>query len=171
MSSTIRLEIPDKNIRVEFTGSRDEVVANLLKFLTNVYPHLSIVSRIVYTPDLENLLASISNHVKISDGEIIILDEENKTTENKILYLLAGCYVASKLGLREKNSMSIEEMVKMVSNISKKTIQNTLVELVKKGLVLRQARGTFEISTKGIMLLSGGTQGESESAAKPNLTQ
>ncbi|MBO3840329.1 MAG: hypothetical protein QXN75_06195 [Thermoproteota archaeon] len=171
MSSTIRLEIPDKNIRVEFTGSRDEVVTNLLKFLTNVYPHLSIVSRIVYTPDLESLLASISNHVKISDGEIIILDEENKTTENKILYLLAGCYAASKLGLREKNSMSIEEMVKMVSNISKKTIQNTLVELVKKGLVLRQARGTFEISTKGIMMLSGGIEGEGESAAKPTLTQ
>lgn len=169
-SSTIRLEIPDKNIKVEFTGNRDEVVTNLLKFLTNVYPHLSIVNKIVYTPDLESLLASISQHVKISDGEIIILGEENKTTENKILYLLAGCYAASKLGLREKSSVSIEEMVKMVSNISKKTIQNTLVELVKKGLVLRQARGTFEISTKGIMLLSGGTQGENESAAKPSLT-
>ncbi|MEM3712766.1 MAG: hypothetical protein QXR97_04435 [Thermoproteota archaeon] len=170
-SSTIRLEIPDKNIKVEFTGSRDEAISSLLKFLTNVYPHLSIVEKIVYTPDLENLLASVSQHLKISDGEIIILDEENKTTENKILYLLAGCYAASKLGLRDKSSMSVEEMVRMVSNISKKTIQNTLVELVKKGLVLRQARGMFEISTKGIMLLSGGIEGESESAAKPGSAQ
>jgi len=169
--SKIRLEIPDKNIKVEFTGSKDEVVASLLKFLTNVYPHLTIVEKIVYKPDLEILLSSISKHVKISDGEIIMLDEESKTTENKILYLLAGCYVASRLGLRDKSSVSIEEMVRMISNTSKKTIQNTLVDLVKKGLVIRQARGTFEISTKGIMVLSGGVESEGESSTKPSLAE
>jgi hypothetical protein len=167
---TLRLEIPDRNIRVEFTGSRDEVVASLLKFLTSIYPHLSIVERIVYTPDLESLLSSISQHVKISDGEIIILGEEGKTTENKILYLLAGCHAAFKLGLRDKTSMSVEEMARMISNTSKKTIQNTLVELVKKGLVLRQARGMFEISIKGIMTLSGGAE-SGEPATKPGFTQ
>jgi len=167
--STVRLEIPDKNIRVEFTGTRDEIIAGILKFLTNVYPSLSVVEKIVFTPDLESLLSSISQHVKISDGEIIILGEENKSTESKILYLLAGCYAASKLGLRNNSSMSVEEMVRMVSNISKKTIQNTLVDLVKRGLVVRQARGMFEISTKGIMMLSGGAEGEGESTAKPSV--
>lgn len=166
---TLRLEIPDRNIKVEFTGSRDEVVASLLKFITGIYPHLNIVEKIVYTPDLESLLSSISQHVKISDGEIILLGEEGKTTENKILYLLAGCHAAFKLGLRDKSSMSVEEMARSISNTSKKTIQNTLVDLVKKGLVLRQARGMFEISMKGIMVLSGGI--ESGESAKAGFAQ
>lgn len=166
---TLRLEIPDRNIKVEFTGSRDEVVASLLKFITGIYPHLNIVEKIVYTPDLESLLSSISQYVKISDGEIILLGEEGKTTENKILYLLAGCHAAFKLGLRDKSSMSVEEMARSISNTSKKTIQNTLVDLVKKGLVLRQARGMFEISMKGVMALSGGI--ESGESAKPGFAQ
>ncbi|MCX8183476.1 MAG: hypothetical protein N3F08_03560 [Crenarchaeota archaeon] len=166
-SSTIRLEIPDKNIKVEFTGDENTVVRDLLKFLSNVYPRLTIIDKIVYTPDLEALLSAISSHIRISSGEIILLGEDAKTTESKILYLLAGCYVASRFGLREKGSMSVEEMVRMVTNISKKTIQNTLVDLVKKGLVLRQARGMFEISVKGIMLLSGGVEAE-KASDKPN---
>jgi hypothetical protein len=166
-ASTIRLEIPDKNIRVEFTGDENTVMRDLLKFLSNVYPRLTIVDKIVYTPDLEALLSTISPHIRLSSGEIILLGEEGKTTENKILYLLAGCYAASRFGLREKSSMSVEEMARMVASISKKTIQNTLVDLVKKGLVLRQARGMFEISVKGIMLLSGGVEGE-KAADKPN---
>jgi hypothetical protein len=166
-SLTIRLEIPDKNIKVEFTGDENTVMRDLLKFLSNVYPRLTIVDKIVYTPDLEALLSAISPHIRISSGDIILLGEESKTTESKILYLLAGCYAASKFGLREKSSMSVEEMVRMVTNISKKTIQNTLVDLVKKGLVLRQARGMFEISVRGIMLLSGGVEGE-KAVDKPN---
>lgn len=165
--STIRLEIPDKNIKVEFTGDENTIIRDMFRFLSNVYPRLTIVDKIVYTPDLEALLSAISSHIKISSGEIILLEEEAKTTESKILYLLAGCYIASRFGLREKSSMSVEEMVRMVTNISKKTIQNTLVDLVKKGLVLRQARGTFEISVKGIMLLSGGVEGE-KTVDKPN---
>ncbi len=166
--STIRLEIPDKNIRVEFAGEENIVIRDLLKFLTNVYPRLTIVEKIVYTPDLEALLSAISSHIRISGGEIILLGEKDKATESKILYLLAGCHVASRFGLREKNSMSVEEMVRMVTNTSKKTIQNTLVDLVKKGLVLRQARGMFEITVKGIMLLSGGFESEKESVDKPS---
>lgn len=164
--STLRLEIPDKNIRVEFAGDEETVMRDLMKFLTKVYPHLTIVEKIVYTPDLEALLSKISSHIKISSDEIILLGEESKTTESKILYLLVGCYVASRFGLREKSSMSVEEMVKAVTNTSKKTIQNTLVDLVKKGLVLRQARGMSEISVKGIMMLSGGGEGEKESVDK-----
>jgi hypothetical protein len=166
-ASTIRLEIPDKNIKVEFTGDENTVMRDLLKFLLNIYPRLTIVDKIVYTPDLEALLSAISPHIRLSSDEIILLGEEEKTTENKILYLLAGCYAASRFGLREKSSMSVEEMTRMVASISKKTIQNTLVDLVKKGLVLRQARGMFEISVKGIMLLSGGVESE-EAADKPN---
>ncbi|MEM2088227.1 MAG: hypothetical protein QXF52_06060 [Thermoproteota archaeon] len=166
-SSTIRLEIPDRNIRVEFTGDENTVMRDMMKFLTSVYPKLAIVEKIVYTPDLEALLSAISPHIKISGGEIILLGEEGKTTESKILYLLAGCYAASRFGLREKSSMSAEEMVKNVANTSKKTIQNTLVDLVKKGLVLRQARGMFEISVKGMMILSGGGEGEKEPVDKP----
>lgn len=167
---TIRLEIPDKNIRIEFTGEEDIAVRDLLKFLTNVYPRLTIAEKIVYTPDLETLLSAVSPHIKISGREIILLEEEGKTTESKILYLLAGCYVASRFGLREKSSMSVEEMVRIVTNISKKTIQNTLVDLVKKGLVLRQVRGMFEITVKGIMLLSGVVEDEKESVGKPSST-
>lgn len=157
--STIRLEIPDKNIRVEFTGDENAVMKDMVRFLMNVYPKLVIIDKIVYTPDLEALISTISSHIKISDGEIILLEEGDKRTESKILYLLAGCYVASKLGLREKSTMVVEEMSRMI-NTSKKTIQNILVDLIKKGLVLRQARGTFEISLKGIMFLSGGAGGE-----------
>jgi len=169
-ASTIRLEIPDRNIRVEFTGDENTILRDMMKFLINVYPKLAIVGNIIYTPDLEALLSAISPHIRISSGEIILLGEEGKTTESKILYLLAGCYVASKFGLREKSSMSVEEMVKNVTNTSKKTIQNTLVDLVKKGLVLRQARGTFEISVKGMMVLSGGGGIEKESVDKPGST-
>ncbi len=165
--ASIRLEIPDKNIKVEFTGDENTVIREMLRFLSNVYPRLTIVDKIVYTPDLEALLSAISPHVRISSGEIILLEEEAKTTESKILYLLAGCYIASRFGLREKSSISVEEMVRMVANISKKTIQNTLVDLVKKGLVLRQARGMFEISVKSIMLLSGGVEDE-KTVDKPN---
>ncbi|MGQ9691233.1 MAG: hypothetical protein ACUVQY_08245 [Thermoproteota archaeon] len=166
--STIRLEIPDKNIRMEFTGNENDAVKDLLIFLIKIYPRLNIIEQIVYTPDLEALLSSISQDVKISGGEVILLREEGKTTESKILLLLAGCYTASRFGLREKSSLSVEEMTRSVANTSKKTIQNTLVELIKKGFVTRQARGTFEISTKGIMMLSGGNAGETQPVDKPS---
>ncbi|MGQ9479114.1 MAG: hypothetical protein ACUVQ0_03700 [Thermoproteota archaeon] len=167
MSSTIRLEIPDKNIRVEFTGDTDKLISDIVKFLSTVYPKLSIVDRIIYTPDIEKLLSALSSEVKISGSQVILLREEGKSTETKILHLLAGCYVASRFGLREKNNMSVDEMTDAIANTSKKTIQNTLVDLVKKGLVSRQARGMFEISVKGILLLSGGSAVEGEPSAEP----
>ncbi|MEM2929623.1 MAG: hypothetical protein QW797_02035, partial [Thermoproteota archaeon] len=58
--STIRLEIPDKNIKVEFTGDENTVIRDMFRFLSNVYPYLIIVDKIVYTPDLEALLSAVS---------------------------------------------------------------------------------------------------------------
>jgi predicted transcriptional regulator len=72
--------------------------------------------------------------------------------------------LAGKMGKREVDSLSIEEIATGVGK-APKTIRNVIVELQKSNVIERTDRGKYRVTSKGLMELQnsistkGGTSG------------
>jgi len=145
----VRLEIDGQS--AEFEGSPEEVVSAALKYLAQSYPALSIVKRIVFSPDLVELIGKLSPALSITENGAIIVKRE-VATEDGILLVTAGSDIASKLGKRIDPSMSIEEIV-LTLNMAEKTVRNVCSLLSKQGHIIRDGKGRYRISQTGIFHL------------------
>jgi hypothetical protein len=137
--------------RIEFDGSPDEVVSASLKYLAQVYPSLSIVKRIVFYPDLGELIEKLSSVLSITDTGTLVV-KKDVATEDGVLLVTAGADVATKLGKRSDSSVSIEEIASTL-RVAEKTVRNVCSILVKQGYVTRNGKGKYQISQTGIFHL------------------
>jgi predicted transcriptional regulator of viral defense system len=64
--------------------------------------------------------------------------------------VLLCAHILSKIGKREDDEMSIEELKKLTGK-SEKTVRNTLTQMTKDGTVERTGRGSYRITNLGIM--------------------
>jgi len=134
----------------EFSGGVDEVTRLFLRFLMKHYPALKVVSSLVLTVDLEELLDNLKGVLAISDGEVTILtSKENLSDRENVLLLLLKRYIESKLGFEEDDCLTVKEIVTQ-SGESKKTISGRLSELVSDGMVKRVERGKYKVTIPGI---------------------
>jgi len=134
----------------EFSGGVDDVTRLFLKFLTKHYPALKVVSNLVLTVDLEELLDSLKGVLAISEGEVIVLTPKEELSDREnILLLLLKRYVENKLGFKEDSCLTVKEIVAQ-SGESKKTISGRLSELVSGGMVKRVERGKYRVTAPGI---------------------
>lgn len=122
----------------------------MLAFISRAVPGYDAASKLLYVPEYANLFDSISKMLKIApDGQVLLL-RENLPAEKAITTVLLGAHVANKFQKRPSDELYAEEIARSVSK-ALKTVRNTIAELQKQGLIERAARGTYRITTAGIM--------------------
>jgi predicted transcriptional regulator len=67
---------------------------------------------------------------------------------------LAASYAGNKVGLLPESHLPVRSIASIL-NVSEKTIMNIGSSLVKKGLISRPKKGTFEMNAKGIAAVIG----------------
>ncbi len=96
------------------------------------------------------MIDSLSTIVKIApDGQILLL-RADLPAEKAITAVLLAAHISNKFEKRPSDELFAEEIARFVGK-ALKTVRNTIAELQKQGLVERAARGTYRITTAGIM--------------------
>jgi hypothetical protein len=140
-----RLELDGQS--AEFTGTPDEVISAILKYVSQAYPALSIVRKLMFSPDLTELTENISSVLSITDTGTLMV-KKNIATEDGVLLIASGADLATKLGRRNDPSVSVEEFVLTLS-VAEKTVRNVCSLLTKQGDIIRDGKGTYRISPSG----------------------
>jgi len=131
-------------------GTPDEVLQEVLAFVSRAIPTYSAASKLLYLPEYGTMLDSLSKILKItSDGQVLLL-QQDLPAEKAITATLLGAHVANKFQKRVSDELYAEEIARSVGK-ALKTVRNTIAELQKQGLIERAARGTYRITTAGIM--------------------
>jgi DNA-binding transcriptional ArsR family regulator len=140
------------------------VLREVLAFLSRGIPGYDAASKLLYAPEYRNLLDSLSNILRIApDGQVLLL-QENLPAERSTGAVLLGAHLASRFQKRASDELYAEEIARSVGK-ALKTVRNTIAELQKQGLIERAARGTYRITTAGIMKM------EQELQASPSASQ
>ena len=126
------------------------VLQEVLAFLSRAIPGYDAASKLLYVPEYGTLLDSLSGILKIApDGQVLLL-QENLPAEKSITAVLLGAHVANELQKRSSDELYAEEIARSVGK-ALKTVRNTIAELQKQSLIERSARGTYRITTAGVM--------------------
>jgi hypothetical protein len=151
------IQVPQIKVQVELNGLRhvvegdsDHVIREVIQFISKVCPQFDIASRLVWTPDYAEMLDDISKLAKISPSGEIVIKEVVLSSDQAIGLVLLCAHVAHKFGKRTDDDVSVEEISSAVGKAIK-TVRNTLVEMIKAGLVERTGRGTYSISMNGLI--------------------
>jgi DNA-binding transcriptional ArsR family regulator len=145
-------------------GTVDAVLQEVLAFVSRAIPGYDAASKLLYVPEYASLLGSLSRILKIApDGQVLLL-QQDLSAEKAITAVLLGAHVANKFQKRPSDELYAEEIARSVSK-ALKTVRNTIAELQKQGLIERAARGTYRITTAGIMKM------EQELQASPDRSE
>ena len=145
----VKVLVELNGLRHTVEGDSEQVIKEVIQFISRVCPPFDIASRIVWSPDYAKMLETISRLAKISPSGEIIITELVPSSDQAIGLVLLCAHIANKFGKRMNDEMSVEE-ISSASGKAIKTVRNTLVEMVKAGLVERTGRGTYKISTNGM---------------------
>lgn len=148
-----------KNLTVELqlgelkhtaTGTAEEVLKEVIAFMSRVIPNYDAASKLLYTPEYGRMIDSLSKILRIApDGQVLLL-RDDLPAEKAITAVLLGAHVSNKFQKRPSDELYAEEIARSVGK-ALKTVRNTIAELQKQGLIERAARGTYRIATAGIM--------------------
>ncbi len=133
----------------DFKGPVDQVLRALLAFLDKVYPGLEILSHVLLTVDLQELIEEIKDIVAITPSGPVVLYKMRLTVKELIGLNLIGAYLGYKLNLAEKPSLSLDELVTLTRKI-KGSVSGALTPLVNGRLVEKPEKGEYKISLLGI---------------------
>lgn len=131
-------------------GTPDQVLEEILAFVSRVIPAYDAASKLLYIPEYGKLVDSLSKVLRITpDGEVLLL-QEDLPAEKAITAVLLGAHVSNKFQKRPSDELYAEEIARSVGK-ALKTVRNTIADLQKQGLIERAARGAYRIATAGIM--------------------
>jgi predicted transcriptional regulator len=157
----VKVQIEVNGMRYEGSGSVQEIVPQILQFLSQAVPAYDLARKLVYVPDLAGLADKISEFAKMTNTGQLLLAKRDLPAERAIAIVLFMAHLASKMGKRDADSLSIEEIATGVGK-APKTIRNVIVELQKAGLIDRAERGKYRITSKGLMELENSPTGVSQ---------
>jgi len=139
-------------MRYEGSGNAEEIIPQILQFLAQAVPTYNLARKLIYVPDLAGILDRISNIAKMTNTGQLLLAQNNLPSDKAISAILFMAQLAAKMGKRENDSLSIEEIAVGVSK-APKTIRNMIVALQKSNQIERTDRGRYRITPKGMIQL------------------
>lgn len=147
--SALKVHIEYGDLKADFEGSPEEVIKEINSFLSQTLPTYTVASKLLFLPDYHKICEDLSEYVKVSqEGELILLERELPTDKMLSLTLL-GYTIAFKLSKISSEEVSTNKLAR-VTGKTKKTIQNTLIEMCKKGEVERVDKGTYRLTPLGV---------------------
>lgn len=151
-TTQVKVLIEANGLRYEANGPTQEIIPQILQFLSQSVPAFDLARKLVYVPDLAGLADRISEFAKMTTTGQLLLTRSDISADRAISILLFMAHLAGKMGKRESDSLNIEEIANGVGK-APKTIRNVIVELQKSGLIDRADRGKYKITSKGLMEL------------------
>jgi len=148
-ASKLKVQIEHGEIKHTAEGEVDDVLREVIKFVSKIFPNYEIASKIMFTPDYLAMMSDISTFINIApNGEVIPL-KSTLSADEAIGLILLGAHVASKIGKKESDELSVEEISRSIGK-AVKTIRNTIAEMSKAGIVERTGKGSYRITTAGM---------------------
>jgi hypothetical protein len=151
MSKSADLEVLVKwnGKETKFTGSVEEVSSAFLDFLCEKFPKLEMISKIVLTVDLEEVIRSLQDISVIAKEGVMVLPNIKPKASDAIILNLVGQYVGFKMSLIEKDTLDSTEIEKATGE-KRGTVTGRLSELVSKRIVENPEKGKYRITSLGI---------------------
>lgn len=140
------------DVEQTYVGNVNDVWFLVNKFFSENIPSFEILSRVMLTVDLQQLVEDCKEVVTITPEGIAVLVSKERLTDNEalMLHLLAG-YVGQKLGVLETASLTKEALQDSLGK-NAKIISTRIGELCRKGYVVKM-NGDYKISTIGVKTL------------------
>jgi DNA-binding transcriptional ArsR family regulator len=155
-SLTVELQLGE--LKHTAKGTPDQVLQEVVAFVSRVIPAYDAASKLLYIPQYETMIRSLSSILRIApDGQVLLL-REDLPAEKAITAVLLGAHVSNKFQKRQSDELYAEEIGRSVGK-ALKTVRNTIAELQKQGLIERAARGTYRIAIAGMMKMEEELQG------------
>ena len=153
----VKVQIDIDGIHFESSGSAEELVPQILQFVSHTIPTYDLARKLIYLPDLAGLADKVSEFAKMTNNNQLLLTKGSLPAEKSILIVLFMGHLASKFARRPTDSLNTEEIATAVSK-APKTIRNTIVNMQKAALIERTDRGNYRITQKGLMELENSLQ-------------
>ena len=151
-TTQVKVLIETNGIHYEGSGAVQEIIPQIMQFLSQAIPAYDLAKKLVYIPDLAGLADKVSEFAKMTNTGQLLLTRNDLPAEKAIEILLFMAHLAGKMGRRDADSLSIGEIAIGVGKASK-TIRNVIVGLQKTGVIDRADRGRYRITSKGLMEL------------------
>lgn len=146
---SVRVHLEFGDLKADFEGDAGQVFESILRFLSQACPNIELLQKIVYMPDLVDLMKSLSGLVEITPDGPVTTSGINLPTKSSVCLALLGAYIGNKIGKLQKDTLSIGEL-SMLTGKAKKTISNEIPSLVENGLVEKVSEGEYRITQLGI---------------------
>lgn len=151
-SESLKIIIRHGGTEAEFEGGYQEVWASVNRYLSQLYPTLEAVKKLVGAIDVQRLAERLAGMVEIREGRVTVLREFD--AKRKILLCLAAVYVGKVLGLLEKDALTPKE-VAAYSGLNERVVRARLSELRRAGLVVKQEEGLYTFTPASLRELFG----------------
>jgi len=136
--------------KAEFSGDFDTVTREIMKFLFNLSPALSTLSKIKLEVDFEQLVRDLHGIIKVAkEGVLLLTPKERLIGPDLICLYLIGAHVGYKLGIFEKDTMSLDEL-SQYTGIKKTVVSVRLAELARNRIIVPSDTGERKITSIGI---------------------
>ena len=146
--SKLKVQIEHGGFKHTIEGEPEKVLRAISQYIAEIYPAYDIASKLIYSPDYLALLEEISAFVNLTrDGQPILL-RSDLSTDQAVATILLAAQVALKLGKRVSDDVQLEDITKAIGK-AQKTIQNTLTEMSKAGIVERVEKGSYRLTAAG----------------------
>jgi len=137
---------------VEFSGNYEDVWRSINKYLSEIYPPIEAVKKLIGAVDVNLLMEKLEGLVEIREGMINVLEDTG--AKRKILLCLAGAHVGKILGLLERDKLTPKEIASY-TGLNEKVTRARLSELKKAGLVIKYGEGLYGFTKASIKELFG----------------
>jgi len=145
----LRVHIELGEAKADFEGDVNEVFELTMKFLTQIYPNLEILRRIVYTPDVIELAKKAEGLIEITSDGVILSSDLDVPARDAVCLALLGAYLGKSLGKLPKDALSTRRLARIIGK-ARKTVSNEVPRLISDGLIERTPEGEYRLTTMGI---------------------
>jgi predicted transcriptional regulator len=151
-SKPVSIRVEADGLTFESSGSVDEIMPQLIRFLSQIVPTYDFAKKLLYVSDLASLVDRLSEYAKIGPDGKFLLTQRDLPADRAIIIILFMAHLTEKIGKCKESSIAVEQLSETIGKASK-TIRNSLAILQKTGLIKRSDRGYYRITQKGLMAL------------------
>jgi hypothetical protein len=128
----------------------NDVWVSVNKFFSEVVPAFDVARKVTLTVDLVQLVEDCKDVIAIApEGPELLVPKEKLTDSETLQFYLLAVYVAYRLGKRQNDVVTKEELAAKLGKNMKITATR-LGELVKQGSVVKTDEGNYKIATVAI---------------------
>lgn len=150
-AKVLKVRIQHDDVSVEFDGNYEEVWLSVNKYLSEVYPSLSLLKRFVGAVDVSYLMSLLSGKAQVVNGRVTVTAQAD--AKKKILLCLAAAYVGKILGLLEREALSPKE-VSVATGLEERVTRARLSEMRRLGLVAKVDGGRYAFNISAVNVLA-----------------